>query len=82
MNQPVQSLTLDHLPIGQLGRITRVEGDDALFVRLLELGFVRGVAVEVIKRAPLGDPLELQLRGYHVSLRAREASRVHLERRA
>jgi Fe2+ transport system protein FeoA len=47
-------------------------------VRLLEMGFVPGVEVSLVKRAPLGDPLELRLRGYHVSLRRAEARRVEL----
>lgn len=47
-------------------------------VRLLEMGFVPGVEVTLVKRAPLGDPLELRLRGFHVSLRRAEARAVEL----
>lgn len=47
-------------------------------VRLMEMGFVPGVTVVLRKRAPLGDPLELRLRGYHVSVRRSEARRVVL----
>jgi ferrous iron transport protein A len=48
-------------------------------VRLLEMGFVPGAQVALVKRAPLGDPLELRLRGYHVSLRRAEARLVQIE---
>jgi Fe2+ transport system protein FeoA len=45
-------------------------------LRLLEMGFVPGTAVQLIKRAPFGDPLEFQVRGCHVSLRAAEAAQI------
>jgi len=48
-------------------------------IRLLEMGFVPGTSVKVVKVAPLGDPLEIQLRGYHISLRRLEAQRVRLQ---
>ncbi|MEM9453270.1 MAG: FeoA family protein [Myxococcota bacterium] len=70
---------LDRLPLHEPARITEVLGDGAVLVQLLEMGFVRGTEVEVIKRAPLGDPIELRLRGYHVSVRAQEARHVLVE---
>ena len=48
-------------------------------VRLMEMGFVPGVMVEVRKLAPLGDPMELRLRGFHVSVRRLEAGRIMLQ---
>jgi ferrous iron transport protein A len=54
----------------------RVEGDRELRRRLLEMGFCPGTCVQMIRCAPLGDPLEFALRGYNVSLRSRQARRV------
>lgn len=71
-------MTLDQLDIGQRARVRRVAGEGSMSVRLLEMGFVPGVEVALVKRAPLGDPLELRLRGYHVSLRRAEARRVEI----
>ncbi len=71
--------TLAELEIGQRARVRSVEGQGRMAVRLLELGFVPGSEVSLIKRAPLGDPLELRLRGYHVSLRRAEAAVVRID---
>ena len=60
--------------------MSKVEGGGALTLRLLEMGLVPGTKVSVIKRAPLGDPLELRVRGYHLSLRRAEATRVGVTR--
>jgi Fe2+ transport system protein FeoA len=70
--------TLDQLRIGQRGRIDAVDGDDSLFQRLLEMGLLEGEEVEVIAIAPLGDPMEIRLRDYRLSLRLREAGRVRV----
>ena len=76
---PVMSSRLDELAVGAAGVVDGIDGDGAMFVRLLEMGFVPGTHVEVVKRAPFGDPLELQVRGYHVSLRREEARRIRLQ---
>jgi len=68
--------TLDKLAIGQRARIIEIEGDDALAVRLMEMGLTDGEEVELLGRAPLGDPLEFLVRGYRLSLRQTEARRV------
>lgn len=68
--------SLDQLAIGQRGVITEVRGEDALLQRLLEMGLLDGEEVEVVAVAPLGDPIEVRLRDYRLSLRAREAARV------
>jgi ferrous iron transport protein A len=70
---------LDELALGRVGVVRAVDGADVVKVRLLEMGLVPGTAVKVIKRAPGGDPLQLQLRGYHLSLRASEAARVSVD---
>ena len=65
--------------MGRRGTVSAVEGGDSMSIRLLEMGFVPGTSVKVVKVAPLGDPLEIQLRGYHISLRRLEAQRVRLQ---
>lgn len=70
--------TLAELELGASGVIEAVTGRDAMAIRLLEMGLVPGTPVKLLKRAPMGDPLQLQIRGYHLSLRAAEAARVQL----
>ncbi len=71
--------TVADLQLGQRAVVREIGGDDRMAIRLLEMGFVPGVEVALIKKAPLGDPLELRLRGYHVSLRKAEARAVRVE---
>ena len=77
--QEAQDERLDQLDLRQRARVRAIEGRGTMSVRLLEMGFVPGAEVTLIKRAPLGDPLELRLRGYHVSLRKAEARLVSIE---
>ena len=70
--------TLDSLAPGQAGVIAVVDGSDAVVQRLLEMGLTDGETVEMVARAPLGDPLEISVRGYQLSLRAAEARRILL----
>lgn len=69
----------DLVRTGQRGRVLDVTGDDAVAVRLMEMGLTEGVQVEFIGFAPLGDPVEFLVRGYRLSLRKAEASRVAIE---
>lgn len=69
-------LTINQLQIGQKATVQDVSGDDPLALRLMEMGLLPGSDVEFIGRAPLGDPIEIRLSGYHLSLRQAEASRV------
>ncbi len=71
--------TLDTLEVGRRATVRAIRGRGRMTVRLLEMGFVPGVEVALVKRAPLGDPLELRLRGFHVSLRRAEARAVEIE---
>ena len=66
------------LAVGESGRIASLEGQGAIAVRLLEMGLVPGATVALVKRAPMGDPLEIRVRDYHLSLRRAEAERVRL----
>ncbi|MCI0459081.1 MAG: ferrous iron transport protein A [Gemmataceae bacterium] len=68
--------SLDQLRLGQRARVEAIQGDDAIVQRLLEMGLLEGEQVEVIGFAPLGDPMEIRLRDYRLSLRRSEAARV------
>jgi ferrous iron transport protein A len=70
--------TLDTLVPGQRGIIESIAGDDALVQRIWEMGLTEGEPVEVVAFAPLGDPIEIQIRSYNLSLRKSEASRIHV----
>ena len=72
-------MNLSELKEGQTATVVRVGGDGPFRRRLLEMGFLRGTEVYVEKYAPLKDPIELILKGYHVSLRVDEAAWVHVE---
>jgi len=72
--------SLDQLRPGQRGRITAIQGGDALVQRLMEMGLLENEEVEVVGLAPLGDPLEIRLGDYRLSLRRGEAARVQVER--
>ncbi len=72
-------MDLSELKEGQTATVVRVGGDGPFRRRLLEMGFLRGTDVYVEKYAPLRDPIELILKGYHVSLRMDEAARIQVE---
>jgi Fe2+ transport system protein FeoA len=70
--------SLDQLRPGQRARIEALDGDDALAQRLMEMGLLEGEEIEVVRFAPLGEPVEVRLRDYFLSLRRREAARVRV----
>ncbi|MDA0586458.1 MAG: ferrous iron transport protein A [Planctomycetota bacterium] len=72
--------TLDTLSPGHRAIINDVAGEDAIAVRLMEMGLIDGEEIELLGRAPLGDPLEFLIRGYRLSLRSEEARRVSISR--
>lgn len=65
---------------GQRGCIVRVQGDNESRRRLSEMGFTRGVEVLVVRNAPLTDPVEYMIKGYHVSLRKEQAAEIVMDR--
>ncbi len=71
--------TLTDVGIGGQARVVGVRGAGAFEQRLLEMGLVPGVEVRVVRQAPLGDPIEVRLLGYSLSLRRSEAAHVDVE---
>lgn len=72
-------MTLDTLPLGQEAVIIAVGGEGALRCRLLDMGLIPKTVVLVEKTAPLGDPIELRVRGYSLSLRKADARNITVE---
>jgi ferrous iron transport protein A len=70
--------SLCDLRVGGVGTVEGIAGDDEISLRLLEMGLVPGTKVRLVGFAPAGDPLEIELRGYRLSLRRREAERVEI----
>lgn len=70
---------LDEFVVGETGLIKKVEGEGRLRRRLLDMGVTPGASVYLRKKAPLGDPLEVTIRGYELTLRKSEANLVVLE---
>lgn len=70
---------LDEFKIGETGQITKVEGEGRLRRRLFDMGVTPGAKVYLRKVAPLGDPLEVTIRGYELTLRKSEAKLVVME---
>lgn len=61
---------------GQRGKVVGWDGDPP--ARLLEMGLLPGTEIEVVRLAPLGDPMDIRLRGYHLTLRKDEAARIEV----
>ena len=73
-------IPLSQFKEGERGVIVKVSGSGAFRKRLQEMGFIKGTQVLVEKYAPLRDPVELIVKGYHVSLRVEEAAQVMMEK--
>lgn len=74
-------MTLDQLSVGQTAVITAVGGEGALRCRLLDMGLIPGTAVTIRKIAPMGDPIELRLRGYELTIRVADAQKIEIDGR-
>ena len=72
--------SLSQLEMGQKAQVVGVTGQGEISRRLLEMGVTPGVEVRLLRAAPLGDPLEFELRGYRLSLRRSEAQRIEVAR--
>lgn len=71
--------TLKDVRIGQTAIIRRLHGEGALKRRIMDMGLTKGTEVYVRKAAPLGDPLELTVRGYELSVRKADAEMIEIE---
>ncbi len=71
--------TLFDMRPGQKAVVKKVHGEGNLRRRILDMGILRGTELEMIKKAPLGDPIEFKVKGYDLSLRQSEASLVEVE---
>jgi ferrous iron transport protein A len=74
-----QAVLLNQLSPGQSGKIVRIGGRAAIRRRLLEMGLVRGETIAVERVAPLGDPVEFTIKGYHLSLRRQDIANIEVE---
>jgi DtxR family Mn-dependent transcriptional regulator len=74
------SMTLKELKPGEKGQIEKVTGDGAVKRRIRDMGVTTGSLVEVVRVAPLGDPIDVKVKGYHLSLRKEEAADISVKR--
>ncbi len=70
---------LSQLPAGSLATVRDLPKQGAAFLRLREMGLLPGTSITLIRTAPLGDPIEIKVRGYHLTLRKSEAEHIVVE---
>jgi ferrous iron transport protein A len=70
---------LSEMKPGEKGSVLSIEKGSEVKRRLLDMGVVRGANVEVVRLAPMGDPMEVLVKGYNLTLRREEASRIHVQ---
>jgi len=70
--------TLTQVPIGSAARVVAVNGTNRIARRLMEMGVIPGVRLEVLKTAPFGDPIEVRVRGYNLAMRRSEADAIEV----
>ena len=71
--------TLKEIKVGQSAIIKKIHGDGALKRRIMDMGITKGVEVNIRKVAPLGDPVEVNVRGYELSIRKADAEMIEIE---
>ncbi len=71
--------TLDHVAIGSECKVVKLHGTGAMKRRIMDMGITKGAEISVRKVAPLGDPMQLTVRGYELSIRANDAKMVEVE---
>jgi ferrous iron transport protein A len=71
--------TLKQVKIGGTAKVVKLHGEGALKRRIMDMGITKGVEVKVRKVAPLGDPIEITVRGYELSLRKEDAETIEIE---
>ena len=78
MKTDLVSRKLTSVPIGSAAKVVAVNGANRISRRLMEMGVVPGVSLEVLKTAPFGDPIEVRLRGYNLAMRRTEADAIEV----
>lgn len=73
-------MKLSDLQVGETGKIKQISTSDVNYRRLLEMGFTEGTQVEVVKSAPLADPIQYQIRGCEITLRRKDAMCIEVEK--
>ena len=71
--------SLKELKPGKKGKVVKILGSGSIRRRILDMGVVPGAEIEMERVAPLGDPIEVKIKGYHLSLRKNEAANIHIE---
>lgn len=74
----IQATTLNRAVVGSKVKVVRINGSGPVRRRILDMGIVKGTEVEILRKAPLGDPIEFRLRGYNLSLRKTEAELIEV----
>ena len=72
-------MTLNEVPVGGVCVVTKLNGTGKLRRRIMDMGITKGVEIKVVKIAPLGDPMELNVRGYELSIRKSEAESIEVQ---
>ena len=70
---------LKEVPVGSSAKVVRIHGEGAVKRRIMDMGITKGVEIFVRKVAPLGDPIEITVRGYELSLRKADAESIEVE---
>ena len=71
--------TLNDIKIGKPARVVKLHGEGALKRRIMDMGITKGVEIVIRKVAPLGDPMEISVRGYELSLRRADSAMIEIE---
>lgn len=71
--------TLREIPVGSEAKVVKLHGTGAVKRRIMDMGITKGVVVSVRKLAPLGDPIEITVRGYELSIRKEDAATIEVE---
>ena len=70
---------LRNVPVGSMAKVVKIHGEGAVKRRIMDMGITKGVEIFVRKTAPLGDPIEITVRGYELSLRKADAESIEVE---
>ena len=70
---------LKEVPVGKTAKVVKIHGEGAVRRRIMDMGITKGVEIHVRKVAPLGDPMEITVRGYELSLRKADAESIEIE---